>query len=329
MGSGNGLSLSRAAAAVEWPTLTLLFICYGAFLTVTMMVGFLGDWIATALLVPILVLHSSLQHEALHGHPFRNQSLNDFLVSLAPGLLVPYLRFKDTHLAHHYDPNLTDPYDDPESNYFDPANWSRLPGFLQSLLNFNNTLMGRMVLGPAIGLIFFYSGDLKAILQGNRRILWSYVLHLLGLFPVLLWLVYVSEMAIWFYLLATYLALSVLKIRTYLEHRAHECVASRTVIIEDRGPLALLFLNNNYHAVHHSHPKTPWYRLPALFRSKRDVFLKRNDGYTYRSYIDVMVRYFFRRKDPVAHPMMKHAHKSRSCEATSHLSLKEVVYKDQ
>jgi fatty acid desaturase len=41
---------------------------------------------------------------------------------------VPYLRFRDTHLAHHHDPNLTDPYDDPESNFQDPAVWARTPG---------------------------------------------------------------------------------------------------------------------------------------------------------------------------------------------------------
>ena len=42
-------------------------------------------------------------------------------------LLIPYLRFKDTHLAHHHDPALTDPYDDPESNFLDPAVWAQLP----------------------------------------------------------------------------------------------------------------------------------------------------------------------------------------------------------
>ncbi len=31
------------------------------------------------------------------------------------------------HMAHHRDAILTDPYDDPESNYLDPAVWARLP----------------------------------------------------------------------------------------------------------------------------------------------------------------------------------------------------------
>ena len=78
-----------------------------------------------------------------------------------------------------------------------------------------------------------------------------------------------------------YAALSILKIRTFLEHQAHERARGRTVIIEDRGPLAWMFLNNNLHVVHHMHPKMPWYRLPELFRSNRERYLSRNDGYIF------------------------------------------------
>ena len=93
------------------------------------------------------------------------------------------------------------------------------------------------------------------------------------------------------------------RIRTFLEHQAHERAAARSVIIEDRGPLALLFLNNNYHAVHHANPRLAWYRLPAEFARRREEWLRRNGGYAYRSYGEVFRRYLFRRKDPVAHPI--------------------------
>jgi fatty acid desaturase len=76
------------------------------------------------------------------------------------------------------------------------------------------------------------------------------------------------------------------------------------VIIEDRGPLAFLFLNNNFHAVHHAHPGVAWYALPRLYASRRGEFLQRNLGYRYASYGEVMRRYLFRPKDPVAHPFM-------------------------
>ena len=74
------------------------------------------------------------------------------------------------------------------------------------------------------------------------------------------------------------------------------------MIVEDRGPLALLFLNNNLHVVHHMHPAVPWYELPALYAARRAHYLRRNDHYVYRSYAEVFRRYLFRAKDPIAHP---------------------------
>ena len=97
-----------------------------------------------------------------------------------------------------------------------------------------------------------------------------------------------------------------LKIRTYLEHRAHESVGGRTVVIEDRGLLALLFLNNNYLIVHHSHPDAPWYRMRALYFADPERYLDLNHHYRYRSYAEVIRRYLFRAKEPVAHPLWPH-----------------------
>ena len=50
----------------------------------------------------------SLQHEALHDHPFANPLLNEALVFPALAVFVPYRRFRTTHLQHHHDPALTD-----------------------------------------------------------------------------------------------------------------------------------------------------------------------------------------------------------------------------
>ena len=246
---------------------------------------------------------SSLQHEVLHGHPFRSRLLNEALVFPALNLAVPYERFRDLHLAHHHDPALTDPYDDPESNYHDPAVWARMSRPLRALCRINNTLLGRMLVGPAIGTWTFVVSDLAAARAGDRSVPRAWALHALGLVPVGLWLMTVASMPVWAYLLAYYLGYSLLKIRTFLEHRAHEAARARTVIIEDRGPLALLFLNNNLHVVHHMHPTVPWYRLPATYRANRAHYLRRNEGYLYRSYAEIFARYLLRAKDPVPHPL--------------------------
>ena len=220
------------------------------------------------------------------------------------GLTVPYCRFRDLHLAHHRDSNLTDPYDDPETNYLDPVVWALLPRWKQALLRLNNTLAGRILIGPAIGHAIFFQDEWRLVRSGDRKVGRAWALHLPGVVAVLA-LVALSPMPLWLYFSACYVALGLLRIRTFLEHQAHEKARGRTVIIEDKGPLALLFLNNNLHVVHHMHPGVPWYELPAVYRAGKERFLAINDGYLYRSYGQVFRKYLFRTKDPVAHPLWR------------------------
>jgi fatty acid desaturase len=296
-------SPARAGARVEWPTIVLLALTYAVWAAVTAYAADLGLWLAIPCLGVVLAQHSSLQHEVIHGHPTCNKALNDALVFPALGLLLPYERFREMHLAHHYDPLLTDPHDDPESNYLDPAAWARLRRPTRVVLAANNTLLGRMLIGPFLGTWVLWSADFRAIRAGDRQVARAYLLHALGIVPVAAWLAWAGTMPVWAYLAGCWLALAILRIRTFLEHQAHERAPARSVIIEDRGPLALLFLNNNFHAVHHAHPRLPWYRLPAEYARRREEFLRRNGGYRYGSYAEVFVCHFVRRKDPVAHPI--------------------------
>jgi fatty acid desaturase len=284
---------------VEWPTLIVLAGCYGVWAAALFV---LPLWLAVPVVAVTAALHSSLTHEAIHGHPTRWPAVNAILLLPPLTLFIPYLRFQDQHLAHHQDEILTDPYDDPESNFLDPAVWARLSRPVQAVLRFNNTLAGRILIGPLVGLWAFLGGDIRAILRGDRRAARGWLLHLPGL-VLTLWVVVVSPMPVWAYLLAVHIALGLLKIRTFLEHRAHEKARGRTVVVEDRGPLAFLFLNNNFHVVHHMHPRVAWYRLPALYRARADHYLARNDGYRYASYAEVFRRHFLQTKDPVPHPL--------------------------
>lgn len=287
---------------VEWPTLLLIIACYATWALGVFWLS--AVWLPLAILATMLAiaLQSSLQHEVIHGHPFPGRRWGAALVYAALNLAIPYGRFRDTHLSHHLDSTLTDPYDDPESNYLDPAVWGRLSGAVQGILRVNNTLLGRIVLGPLIGQVTFMVDDWRQIRAGNRRVLRSWLGHGVMVGGVL-WLVWLSPMPVWAYLLAAYAALSVLKIRTFLEHQAHEKARGRTVIIEDRGLLAFLFLNNNLHVVHHMHPRTPWYRLPQLYFANREKYISRNDGYRYRNYAEIFRRYLLTAKDPVPHPL--------------------------
>ncbi|MDP2084812.1 MAG: fatty acid desaturase [Gemmobacter sp.] len=288
--------------AVEWLTLGLIGATYAVWALGTTVLA--GLWLPLGIVVTGLAIaqFSSLQHEVLHGHPFRSRALNEAMVFPALTICVPYGRFRDTHLAHHNDPILTDPYDDPESNFQDPAVWARLPRWQQAVLNANNTLLGRMVLGPLVGNLLWMASEWRLIRAGTPGVARDWALNAAGLVPVVAWLVWVG-FPVWAYLLAAWIGHGLLKIRTYLEHRAHDCPRARTVVVEDQGVLAWLFLNNNYHIVHHMHPGVPWYRLPALYARNREHFLRSNDGYRYESYAEVFRRYLLTRKDPVPHPV--------------------------
>lgn len=294
-----------SAHMVEWPTLALLIPCYAIWALGTTWLAATWLPLGVGITAVSVALYSSLQHEIIHGHPFRNQTLNAALV--APGLcvLIPYLRFRDTHLDHHLNADLTDPYDDPESNYLDPAVWSRLPKPVQALLYFNNTLLGRLTIGVAVSQVAFVLAEWRAARNGDMRVLRGWLWHIPAVLPVAAWLVWVAQMPVWAYLVAAYAGLSLVKIRTFLEHQAHERKTGRTAIIEDRGPLAFLFLNNNLHVIHHMHPKVPWYRLPKLYFDNKERYRARNGGYVYRSYAQIFCRHLLRPKDSVPHPFWR------------------------
>ena len=294
----------KGLRTAEWPTLLLLGACYGLWALAVFALPQVSLWLAVPIAAWAIAQHSSLCHEAIHGHPFGDPRLDAAAVFPALALAIPYGRFRDSHLAHHRDSNLTDPYDDPESNYLARRDWEALAPWLRLVLRANNTLAGRLVLGPVVGTVAWLRGDLAAIRAGDRAVIGAWLWHVPAVAAVVL-LVAWSPMPWWAYGLAAYLGLSLLKIRTFLEHQAHERTRGRTVIVEDRGPLALLFLNNNLHVVHHLHPRVPWYRLPRLYRANPQRYLGLNEGYRYRSYGEVFRRHLWAAKDPVPHPLLR------------------------
>jgi fatty acid desaturase len=176
----------------EWRTLLLAGACYAVWFLLAFGWAELPDTLRVLFLIPIITLHSSLQHEFLHGHPFRNQKLNDLLVAPPIGVLVPYLRFKSCHLTHHINENITDPYDDPESYYLDREVWASVPSWLKGLLLANNTLAGRITLGPALAAVGFARSEFRRARgpdgSGDRGIVWTWLRHLITV-AALFWLI--------------------------------------------------------------------------------------------------------------------------------------------
>ena len=290
------------ARRLEWPTVAVALGVYGAWGGLLAVAPWTGPAFAALLMIPVLVLHSSLQHEIVHGHPFGDRRLNELLGTPGLGLYLPYGRFAATHLAHHDTPDLAEPGADPESFYVRPEDWQRFGPVRRGILQLNRCLAGRMLIAPPFFALGLIRHDLRAIARGDRPVLRAWLLHLATVPAVLAIAVHIGAIPIWMYLLSCYAALSILSIRTFLEHRAVGPFCERSVIIERGGILGFLFLNNHLHALHHAQPEMPWYRLPALYRRDRDRLLQRNGGYVFPGYGAVIRHYLLTPKEPAVYP---------------------------
>jgi fatty acid desaturase len=67
---------------IEWPTIALIILTYGAMATLMWFYYALPFWVIMPLAGYPIALHGSLQHEVLHGHPTRNAGLNELLVAI-------------------------------------------------------------------------------------------------------------------------------------------------------------------------------------------------------------------------------------------------------
>jgi len=256
--------------------------------------------------LPVLAaFHGSLQHETIHGHPTRFGWLNEAFVSLPLIGVFPYRRYKALHIQHHRDEHLTDPYEDPES-YFWPEDAVRnMTDFQKHVFAINNTFVGRLLIGPALSMIGFTRTELARIKANEPGVRLAWGLHMIGLVLLIFIIRQVFQMPLWVYAASvTYLSLSLTAMRSYAEHQAAENVGARTAIVETNPILALLYLNNNLHIVHHASPTTPWYHLPALYKARRANYLTANENTLFEGYRDIALRFAWRIKQPVDHPTL-------------------------
>ncbi|NJR13764.1 MAG: fatty acid desaturase [Phyllobacteriaceae bacterium] len=246
---------------IEWPTVAMIGACYGVFVVAGLFIWPYAPVAALLVMAVCAALHSSLQHEVLHGHPTRKGWVNELLIAAMPlAPAYPYRRFKTLHLRHHHDERLTDPYDDPESYYLDGRAWRELSLPMRALLSANNTLVGRIVLGPALMVAGFLASEARLVAKGDRTVLTAWALHLAGFWIIAIVLTNGFGIPVWLYVLVSgYLGMSIIAVRTFCEHQAAGDPDHRTIIVE-RSPLSWMFLNNNLHLVHHKLPALAWYK---------------------------------------------------------------------
>lgn len=291
---------NRGAARVgEFPTWILISTIYGCWFAVTWFFEFLPWWLVAPVGAWFVAWHNSFQHEALHGHPSRQVWLNELLAWPPLCLWIPFPVYRDCHRAHHETSSLTDPYEDPESFYLTHSQWENTGPVRRTVLIINNTMAGRIIIGPWLAAVTLWKSHLLAIASGDRRYLGVWIAHiaLAGLMFAWLWQVCgISPLA--YVLMFAWPGLSLSLIRSYYEHRPAPEQDGRTAIV-NAGPLmSLLFLNNNLHVVHHDRPELPWFTLPAIYRQNREDILLRACGFHFPGgYLEIARRFAFRPKD--------------------------------
>ena len=268
-----------------------------------------GHWplLAVAPLAAVLItLHSSLQHEIVHGHPTRWKALNRLLAIVPLELWIPYQRYRDLHHAHHIDRYLTDPLDDPESYYWTAEGWGRLSAPMRAALRVEQTLAGRVLVGSFLRIGMYLKWDLRNAWQGKPGIRAIWAEHLLWCVPVVLWVKGVCGIPLWIYFLTMVIpANGIQLIRSFAEHRARPGVRERVAIVEGSWILGPLFLFNNLHSLHHESPAIPWYQCPGRYRQERERLIAENGGLVYHTYFDVARQYLFRSHHVLQHPTQR------------------------
>lgn len=290
----------RISFTIEWPTVALLACCYVLWMAGVWLIGAGEIGWTLPLLAVLVTLHSSLQHEIIHGHPTPCKLLNTLLVFPAVGLFLPFHRFEELHVRHHHDCDLGDPHADPESPYFTEADWRNFGALGRMLHSFNATLVGRFLIGPPVSISRLVVSDFQRVRNGEWQVIWHWLLHVPALAPVIVWLIFCG-VPLWAYALAAaWPGMSILMLRTFAEHKWHPEVTGRSVTVERGGIFALLFLNNHLHAAHHHSPGMAWYRLPLLSQSLESD--GQICGERFGSYGDIARRWAFTVRAPLIYP---------------------------
>ncbi len=286
----------------EAPTLALVFTVYVGWLALTWWWHALPAWATLPLGAWLCAWHMSLQHELIHGHPTRDERVNNALAAPPLNLWLPYSLYREAHLRHHRAEHLTDPLEDPESTYMTPQAWAQAGRVRRWLHMVCNTALGRVVLGPGRTIFAFWLRQAEMVPSGQAP--WrDWLRHAAGVCLVLVWVCGVCHISAAAYIACfVYPGTALIMIRSLAEHRAAERPRDRTAVVERAGLLGLLFLNNNLHVLHHERPHVAWYALPSEWRQARAGVLAGWRGPLYRGYRDVARRYAVRPHHPGPHP---------------------------
>lgn len=290
---------------MQWRTLAVAATIYAGWLAVVLSHEVLPWPLAAAILGVLIAWHGSLQHETIHGHPFRHRWANVLLAAAPLNLRLPYHVYRRYHLLHHQCDNLdnlTDPIEDPESYYVSAERWAGMGKLQRAFVLAHHTLLGRIVLGPPVEIVRVLVQQARLIISGDRALARWWAWHAVAVTGLIILVAGVVGMPLWVYLLGVYLAHSLTLIRSYCEHCWTEGEATRSAVVSAGPFFSLLFLNNNLHHVHHAEPSVAWYKLPARTVATDAVTIAAQGAGAYHGYLDVARRYLVRPYTWPVHP---------------------------
>ncbi|EJL85348.1 fatty acid desaturase [Pantoea sp. GM01] len=286
----------------ELPTWLLMVVIYSGWFASVIYWQTLGLTASTLLLILFTTWYMSLQHELIHGHPTRFPRLNQLFGTLPLAVWYPYGLYRDSHLAHHRNHTLTDPDEDPETYYLTPERWAQLKPWQQQVIHLRNTFPGRLLLGPLLDMAATIKTCVNAFSQRDKPAMAMWISHLTLLSGLFYWMTQQGFSPLWLVLAVSYPALMLTKVRSFYEHRAEEEPLARSVNNEAALPWRLLFLNLNYHSVHHDLPGLPWYGLRKVYLLYRDGYHVRNHGFRVAGYGEWLTRFWRKSVEVNAHP---------------------------
>ena len=297
MASNNSPSRTLLREPGEWRTLLVVLSVYGITVLTVVRYEVLTPWLAVPFLAVLGAWHLSMQHEVLHGHPFKNQFLNDLIGGIPVTLWIPFLAFKKDHHEHHLS-DLTNPALDNESYYVSQEQWDKAGRIRRAAWIANRTILFRMFVWTIVSTITYVLSVLKRAARNEKSDRLAVVLHVVGV-AFVVYLVSLSSMPLWQFALGTVYGGRILNaIRPFPEHKYQSGVETRTAMIMAGPFMSLLMLNNNLHVAHHDEPGVPWYGYHKLMNRVNAVERARDAGLLYEGgYAEVFRKFSFKPVD--------------------------------
>src|SRR5579859_6610241 len=152
----------------DGPTWLVAVAIYGLWFALIWFHRAIPWWIEMPAGAYVIAWQFSLQHEAIHSFRRVPGWLRVLVVFPPLGLWFPFPLYRKSHSLHHRNTYLTVPGVDTESYYVRQAEWATASPPWRTVLLFNQTLLGRLTIGPLLRLAKLAQREVARVRSGDR-----------------------------------------------------------------------------------------------------------------------------------------------------------------